>query len=264
MSTEKHWYEEWFGDEYLRLYQQRDHSAAESEIRELVTILSAIRSENPSEREISDVVDVGCGAGRHTEQLAKIYRSVTGVDLSEALLAKAQMNGVNIARSGNPVPRYVHSDMRHLPFENNSADLLTSLFNSFGYFCSDAEHQHLLEEWWRVLRPKGTLVIDFFNRSQVIKNLVPSSNEVHGSSTYDITRLLIKDGERVEKTITVHAAAGEKIFRESVRLYSPAELEVLIQKAGFQIISKHDGFSSKPFDIQRSKQILIVAEKLGS
>ena len=108
------WYKEWFGEEYLELYAHRDRGEAERHVE----FVEALFGEEPP----SAVLDLACGAGRHTAALRRRGHRVVGVDLSKTLLAQAPS-----------LPR-VAGDMRCLPFAAQSFDWVLNFFTSFGYF----------------------------------------------------------------------------------------------------------------------------------
>src|SRR3712207_9146074 len=96
------WYKEWFGEEYLELYSHRDESEAEEHVDFVERYLGGAGGPHPRA-----VLDLACGAGRHTAALRqKGYRTL-GLDLSLTLLARMLARGL---------PR-VAGDMRLLPFE---------------------------------------------------------------------------------------------------------------------------------------------------
>src|SRR3982751_3002771 len=111
------WYEEWFGEDYLRLYPHRNDAEAER----AVALISSTVSLQPGWR----VLDVGCGAGRHTRAFVVYSARCVGLDLSATLL--------RLARETTSAP-LVRADMRALPIRPRSMDLTVNLFTSFGYF----------------------------------------------------------------------------------------------------------------------------------
>jgi SAM-dependent methyltransferase len=155
-APEADWYEEWFGVDYLRIYQHRDETDAERAIE-------LIESNVPGRR-IQSVLDLGCGAGRHTRILEERWMTV-GLDLSMSLL--------RVARRETKDSPYVRADMRELPFGADSFDLVVNLFTSFGYFDDDREHVRVLRCVGAAMTAGGTLVIDFLNAAQVRHSLVP-------------------------------------------------------------------------------------------
>ena len=76
------WFEEWFGEEYLRLYPHRDDHEAER----AVALIGRSVSLRPGWR----VLDVACGAGRHTKAFQELGARCNGLDLSAALLRVAR------------------------------------------------------------------------------------------------------------------------------------------------------------------------------
>ena len=79
---EDFWYKDWFDSHYYHLlYKNRDTNEASAFIDLLMRYL------NPEER--STMLDVACGKGRHSIQLAKMGFDVTGTDLSEASIQEA-------------------------------------------------------------------------------------------------------------------------------------------------------------------------------
>ena len=59
------WYKEWFGEDYLELYSHRDEPEAEAHIDFVEHHLGPSRDGWPHA-----VLDLACGAGRHTAALA--------------------------------------------------------------------------------------------------------------------------------------------------------------------------------------------------
>ena len=114
----KRWYEDFFDADYLIRYVHRDTLVEVDGIEKILHL-----------RKGSKVLDVACGAGRHTTELAKRGYRVTGFDLSKSLLAEARRS----ARHAGVKPTFVQGDMRHLRFAN-AFDAAISMFTSFGYF----------------------------------------------------------------------------------------------------------------------------------
>ena len=215
-SEEADWFEEWFGEDYLRIYQHRDETEAERVVELIARFVAG--------REIRAVLDLGCGAGRHSRLLCERWWTV-GLDLSPALL--------KIAKREMPDAPYVRADMRELPFGADSFDLVVNLFTSFGYFEDDRENQRVLLCVRDSLRPGGIIVIDFLNASQVRTQLVPYDERVENGVTIEQTRIISADDRFVEKRIRLRERGKEYI--ERVRLLTAADLERMLDTAGFSV-----------------------------
>ena len=233
------WFEEWFGEDYLHIYQHRDETEAERAIELIAANLAG--------REISSVLDLGCGTGRHTRVLRERWWTV-GLDLSMALL--------KIARKESPEAPYVRADMRELPFADESFDLVVNLFTSFGYFEEDREHERVLSCVCASMRKGGTLVIDFLNASQVRRDLVPYDEQVENGITIEQHRTISPDNRFVEKTIRLRER--DKEYIERVRLYSPRDLERMLDAAGFKVLKLFGDYGGASWSEDAPRTILFA------
>ena len=106
---------------------------------------------NPS----TQLLDVGCGAGFLSNELAKQGLQVTGVDLSKESLKVA-------ARHDKTKSVYYQvADAYHLPFEDQSFDVLTAMD-----FLEHVDRpKEVIKEFSRVLKPNGLFIFHTFNRN---------------------------------------------------------------------------------------------------
>ncbi|WP_236700686.1 class I SAM-dependent methyltransferase [Allosalinactinospora lopnorensis] len=112
-------------------------------------------------------LDFGCGAGRLSNALAGYFDTVTGVDISEPMLAEAR----RLDRSGGRIEFRL----------NDGPDLAAFADGSFDLVYCDLVLQHLppdlaagyLREFTRVVRPSGAMVIGVPGReARTFKGLV--------------------------------------------------------------------------------------------
>ncbi len=105
------------------------------------------------------VIDVGCGGGFLSEELAKAGLDVTGIDPSRALV---ELAGKHAAAGGLPI-RYLDGCGENLPFDDASFDIAVC--------CDVLEHvddvSKVVGEIARVLRPGGLFFFDTVNRTFV-------------------------------------------------------------------------------------------------
>lgn len=113
---------------------------------------------------LGDVIDLGCGAGRISIELARRGARVTGVDVSERLLRIAQRQA-DRSRLGC---RFVQVEPLVLPFRARSFDAACA-FKVYGYIPSTTARAHYLAEIARIVRPGSPVLLT--------QHVVPAENE---------------------------------------------------------------------------------------
>ena len=98
-----------------------------------------------------DALDVGCGTGFLTFELAARGHRVTGIDFAPAMIAEARRKA---AERGVSI-RFEEADAEHLPFPAGRFDLVISRHVLWTLPHPEAA----IDEWVRVLRPGGRLVV---------------------------------------------------------------------------------------------------------
>jgi len=103
-------------------------------------------------------LDIGCGPGTYVRFLGGLECRVTGIDYSLPSLHRA------VAADSQVVGRYANGEVYHLPFRDESFDLVVCM----GVLQVLQNPEGALDEILRVLRPGGHVVIDFLNAWEVI------------------------------------------------------------------------------------------------
>jgi len=97
------------------------------------------------------VLDIGCGTGVMGLLFAEMGHKVTGVDLSEAMMAKAREK----ADAQNHPIELIAGDAEHLPFNDRSFNVVVNR-----HLVWTLPHPEIaLEEWHRVLKTGGVVLI---------------------------------------------------------------------------------------------------------
>lgn len=103
----------------------------------------------------SSVLDVGCGAGFLTNELALCGHHVTGVDSSASSLAIARQH------DATKTVNYIEANAYKLPFDDNSFNVVCAMD-----FLEHIDNPSLvIQEISRVLRPGGKFIFHTFNRN---------------------------------------------------------------------------------------------------
>jgi len=246
------WYVRSFGRDYLELYPHRDDAEARADVEAIIELIDPPKDE--------PLLDLGCGAGRHLVALhSEGFRRIVGLDLSAELL---EIAAERLANAGAEGIKLVNADMAHIPYENHFGTVL-SLFTSFGYFERDEENAAVFAAVRTAALPGGRFLIDYMNRDWVIANLVGQEEKDVAGRHVRIERRLTAGRQRVEKTTRVLGPeGGKKTYHESVRLYSPLEVEQMLEAEGFVNIRRYGSLRGAPHRSQ-SPRLILVATKGG-
>ena len=136
-------------NEYARyydlLYRDKDYQT------EADYIHSLIQAHAPGAK---SVLNLGCGSGRHDRCLTKLGYTVTGVDLSEEMLACARA-----AATGDSSLEYVQGDVRTMRLQKQY-DVVIALFHVMSYQVSNADLKAAFATARAHLRTGGLFLFD--------------------------------------------------------------------------------------------------------
>ncbi|OPZ85443.1 MAG: Cypemycin methyltransferase [bacterium ADurb.Bin429] len=246
-ETEAAWVPEYFGEEYLRLYQFPP-SRTDPEVAFLTEALSA---RIPLD---GRVLDLGCGQGRHAIPLARHGFHVIGLDVQANLLTVAARR----ARDAEVDLPLVRGDMRRLPFADGSFDAVLCLFSAFGYF-ADEENARVLAEVARALKPGGWFVLDVANRDALLRHAQPRSWKRLPDGALVITtwRWDVWAGRYMHEQVLVDGDQQRR-FSHSVRVYTCTELRELLREVGLTVTDAVGGFRGEALELDAPRLVLIA------
>jgi SAM-dependent methyltransferase len=241
------WYDTWFGsDAYKIVYRHRDDDEAAT----VIDLVAECAAPDPDAR----ILDVGCGRGRHTLELARRGYDATGIDLSEESVQEARRQA---ATEGLDVS-FAVQDMRE-PYCDGCMDGVVNLFTTFGYFDDDAESQRAVRAMASALRPGGWIVQDFLNPPHVARTLVERDQQQR-----DGVQILQKrwiEGGRVHKEIHLDDGTRSETFRESVRLFSRNDFAEMYADADLEIEQVVGDYHGTFHDAESPRTILFARKK---
>lgn len=243
-----HWHRHWFDQDYLALYRHRDHREADRFL-DMLTLQHGFSPLQPDGRP-TRVLDLGCGSGRHSLELARRGFDAVGLDWSADLLA--------VAHAQDPVGRFVRADMAHPPLRPVFHWVL-SLFTSFGYRGDDGDNRDQLVRMAGLCLPEGRLLIDFLNPVQVRAHLVPHSvRHVEGRPVQE-TRHIDEGTNQVIKELEFTTAAGEsRRVHEAVKLYPPDWFLGILEPLGFGCLAHLGDYDGSPWTAHAGRSILLL------
>lgn len=245
-SAAKNWYEKWFSNKYyLEIYRHRD----DNEARDVINLFE--RSVHlPSD---AKVLDVCCGAGRHSLELARRGYIVTGFDLSPFLISQAEESLKNAKEKGLKA-KFLICDMKNFSF-NDKFDAAMNIFTSFGYFETDKENFKVFANVEQALKRGGYFVFDFINSDNLQKTLVPYSEDIYDGEKI-LQKRYIKDGF-VFKDIQI----GNEKYTERLKLYNKDELQNALADNRLEPVNVFGDYYGNEFNREESKRIIFICRK---
>lgn len=193
-----------------------------------------------SSRKLATILDVGCGTGGHAIPLARRGYKVTGIDVSEAMIAIARKK---VQREGLDVT-FCISAMEDLELDQRF-DVVICMFNAINYVVSDEALKRALVNIHRHLAPGGLFLFDFRNGITSLRTYSP----VRIKRVEDGQRRLLRISETkldameqlFHTTYTCFVFEGEQLvkqFRDEhiVRFLFPREVRHYLKEAGFRVL----------------------------
>ena len=241
------WFKDWFNSPYYhQLYFKRDETEAAAFINKLIEHLKP----QPG----TQMLDVACGKGRHSIQLAEKNFRVTGIDLSEDSIREAK------AEESENLEFFVH-DMR-LPFRINYFDYAFNFFTSFGYFKTRREHDNAIRTIAQSIKPNGVFVMDYLNVHYAEDHLVHKSEKEIEDVNYYITKWF--DEDHFYKKIVVEDENLEEPleYTEKVAKFSLGDFTEMFAYQGLQIQEVFGDYMFSNYDVKKSPRMIMIAKKM--
>jgi SAM-dependent methyltransferase len=244
-SRRGEWFASWFDSfHYHKLYANRDDAEAARFLDALIGHLEP----RPGAR----VLDLGCGAGRHSKHLAAKGLRVTGIDLAAASIKEAK-------RNERAHLRFLRHDMR-VPFGRDIFDYVFNFFTSFGYFEDASEHVTVVRNMARALRPGGRLVLDYLNVRHAEARLTPEEVKEIDGVVYQLTRWT--DARHFFKRIVIDEGRGTLLeYVERVAKFTLPDFERMFARHGLAIEEVHGDYRLNGYDALTSPRLILVARK---
>jgi 2-polyprenyl-3-methyl-5-hydroxy-6-metoxy-1,4-benzoquinol methylase len=238
------WYVNWFDSPYYHtLYKNRDEKEAQVFIDNLISHLQIPKG--------SILIDIACGKGRHATYFNQKGMNVKGVDLSTNSIAFAK-------KDENSTLQFAVHDMREI-YQENSFDVVTNLFTSFGYFEKDEDEQKAITAMANNLKSEGILIIDFMNVKKVIANLVLNEQKVIDKITFNIKRKV--DSGHIIKDIEIIDSLKKRKFQEKVKAITLSDFSEFISGAGLKIIDIFGNYKLEDFNANSSDRLILICKK---
>lgn len=167
------------------------------------------------------VLDVGCGPGRHTYELAERGVEVHGIDVSQRFIDLAKESAPRGAT-------FERLDARHLLDRPDLAERFDAAIclcqGAFGLMTADGHDRTVLAGIARALRPGGRLALSAFSSYFVVKHWEGADFDADTGVNHERTEIRDESGTAIETSLWTGC-------------YTPRELRLVCDATGFDVDS---------------------------
>ena len=171
----------------------------------------------------SCILDIGCAIGRTSFALAKAGHTVTGIDVAEELIKRAQ----KVAEKQEIAVKYQVCDPMNLPFPDAIFDAAL-LLKTYCYVPKCQNRLNWLNEIARVLKPDGWLLLSQYIIADVLDSYEPIHQENRRRFPDDYATLEEGDG------FSLSAEGSDTVA--FIHYFMEADLLAELTSSPFQIV----------------------------
>jgi len=175
----------------------------------------------------SNILDVGCGTGRHSVELARRGYPVTGIDLSDGMLKQAS----DAAAKAGVTVTFMQADASQFELKAEFDAAICLCEGAFGLLSStDDPGEHdlaILRNINRALKPGGRFLLTALNGFKLVRKY---GNDDVAGGRFDPLYMT----ERYD--FEYETRDGKKSIPVSERGFAPSELRLMLLLTGFEVL----------------------------
>ncbi len=204
----------------------------------------------------SSILDIGCGVGRHSIELAKRGYLMTGVDISTGMLGQARQN----AKAANVEVEWIHSDATQFKATKTFDAAICLCEGAFGLFNlgddPEAHSMAILTNISQALKSDARFVLTTLNPYSKIRQFTQADVT---SGRFDPASMIEKQSEIMD------SAGGQKMtMNYQDRRYFPTEMRWMMREVGLKVEQVWGGtagnWGKRPIDLDEM-EYMVVARK---
>lgn len=252
----KQWYEELFKN-YAKKYDTEEFTKG------TLGECDFIEKEINNDKNVK-ILDIGCGTGRHSIELSKRGYTVTGIDLSESQLSRAQ----DKASEQNLQIDFRKHDARNLPFQNEFNLVIMLCEGGFPLMETDEMNFRILQNAANALKSNGKLIFTTLNGLFPLFHSVKdflAAEKKDGIATYSNNSFDLMTFRDHNITEIIDDSGNKKSLNCNERYYVPSEITWLLKSVNFRTVeifgAKLGGFSRNDKLTTEDFEMLVIAEK---
>lgn len=193
------------------------------------------------------ILDLACGFGRHSLELARRGFDVTGVDITPDYINYA----FEQAKAENLNARFICSDIRGVSFENEFDVALNMADGAVGYLENEEENLKIFKVVATALKSGGKHFMDIMNGSYAETHF-PCKMWDDGETHLTLSNFEWNSETKIMIYGQVDYAYGEPLPKpemlegNAIRLYTLDEVKAVFAGFGISVCDSYADFSGKP------------------
>jgi cyclopropane fatty-acyl-phospholipid synthase-like methyltransferase len=247
MGPKQEW--EQFFDGHAPIYMKNVWTR--NTVKEIDFILEELKLEPGT-----SILDIGCGTGRHSIELAKRGYKVTGVDISSGMLAEAD----KAAKEANVKVEWIHTNATQFKSKARFDGAICLCEGAFSLLSSGDQpiqfELAILRNIYAALKPRAKLILNAINGYAKARKVTQKDVEEGKFDPVSNTEAFTMDWDTPE---------GKKSVQVRERGYVPTELIMLFERVGFRVNHVWGGTAGKwgrrTIDLDEI-ELMVIAEKL--
>ncbi len=226
---------------YNLLYKDKNYTAESCFVLERIQACKSMPT---------TLLDLGCGTGKHALEVARQGISVTGIDMSQTMLAMGKKELQQESLAALPrilLPQLQHGDVRSIRL-GQTFDAVTSLFHVMSYQNTEEDMLAALETAKSHLNPGGIFLFDFWYGPGVLtdaptereKTMEDSDTLVHRHATphHRVNDNIVEVHYTIKLT-DKHSGVETNLYEShSMRYWFMPELRYLAKKSSFTVVAE--------------------------
>jgi SAM-dependent methyltransferase len=252
LSGDKVWHDD---DAFWRtfgpwMFTEKRLEGTAAEVEQMIALLGVA----PGAR----ILDLCCGPGRHSLELARRGYAVTGVDRTAEYIRrgrrKAKKEGLSV--------EFVRADMREF-VRSGAFDAAINMFTAFGYFRDPEEDRSVLRNLCASLAGGGRLLMELMGKEVLARIFRERDWQERDGILMLEERKVSEDWSWMENRWIVIHGTDRREFSVSHRLYSAAELRRLLVECGFAEVRIFGDLAGSLYDHKASRLVALATTPGG-
>jgi len=219
------------------------------------------------QQDISKVLEIGCGTGNHTLELAKNDFEITAIDIEQEIFQYAEKKISELESKNVKLQLCRIEDLDEVGF-----DLALAMFNVVTYIKDQNDLSSFFEAVFNRLEDGGVFIFDCWNGvacmidpPEELKQTTKTTQEfdivcnlTNKTDRFSQNTELVYDLKLIDKT---GDTVDDYTFSFDQTLWTPKELEYHLTKVGFEIISCSQNFEPTIAATEKDYRIMYVCRK---